>query len=63
MLYYVHINNKNKVEAEEALDYVCEKCGIKFEDISDNKEQLELKEMLVEWYFSGNWIKEEIKED
>lgn len=61
MVIYRNIKTEKEVDEFEALDYVCKKCGIKFEEIEDNLEQLELKEMLLQWYFSGNWI--EIDED
>lgn len=53
---YINIKNNEEVEEHEALDYICKKCGIKFEEVNDNLEQLELKEMLIDWYFSGNWV-------
>ena len=60
---YKNIKTHEIVEDDEALDYVCIKCGINFEEVVDNKEQLELKEMLVEWYFSGDWIKEDDEDE
>ena len=55
---YVNIITRESVHEEDALDYVCEKCGINFVEVADNKEQLELKEALVYWYFSANWTQE-----
>lgn len=40
------------VPGEEAYDYALDRC-------LNGYEHKEFKEMLVEWYFSGNWIKEE----
>ena len=41
------------VPENEAYDYALERC------ISGTEqEQKEFKEMLVEWFYSGNWIKE-----
>lgn len=50
-----------------AEDYVLEKLGITIEPKGKNgeltQEQIENIEETVEWFFSGNWIKEEVKED
>lgn len=50
-----------------AEDYVLEKLGITIEPKGKNgemtREQIENIEETVEWFFSGNWIKEEVKED
>ena len=43
------------VAAEDAFGYVCCQVGITVFD-STALEADEFKEMLVEWYFSGNWI-------
>lgn len=49
-----------------AEDYVLEKLGITIEPKGKNgeltQEQIENIEETVEWFFSGNWIKE-VKED
>lgn len=37
------------VPEEEAYDYALDRC-------LNGHERKEFKEMLVEWYFSGNWI-------
>lgn len=44
----------NVVEDEEAFDYALERC-LK----GTLEEQQEFKEMLVEWYYSGNWVHRE----
>ena len=53
-------NKSERVYEDEALEYVLEKLGIKIEPCTDNEskalEQMEFKRMLVNWYFSGNWI-------
>lgn len=56
-------NEKGKfkiVDEEEALDYVLEKLGLEIKSVKKNEkealEQEEFKKMLVDWYFSGNWI-------
>lgn len=50
------------VYEEEALDYVLEKLGLEMHPVGqaqiETLEQVEFKEMLVEWYFSGNWVVE-----
>lgn len=56
---YRNLGTNERVEEDEALDYVLKKCGIKLVEVEDALEQEELKDMLVEWYFSGNWIKED----
>lgn len=49
-----------------AEDYVLNKLGITIEPQGKNGEmtllQLENIQETVEWFFSGNWIKEEVKE-
>lgn len=42
------------VPEDEAYQYALERCLNGTE-----KEQKEFKEMLVEWFYSGNWVKEE----
>lgn len=42
------------VPEDEAYQYALERCLNGTE-----KEHKEFKEMLVEWFYSGNWIKEE----
>lgn len=63
--YYESITKNKKgrfeiVYEDEALDYVLEKLGLKItpggENGKETLEQTEFKEMLVEWYFSGNWV-------
>lgn len=53
-MYYKGIGpEKGKaVPEEEAYDYALDRC-------LNGEEHEEFREMLVEWYFSGNWIKEE----
>lgn len=50
------------VYEEEALEYVLEKLGLEMKPVgqaqTETLEQVEFKEMLVEWYFSGNWVVE-----
>lgn len=42
------------VEEEQAFDYALERC------LSGTQEdRKEFREMLVEWFYSGNWIEED----
>lgn len=63
--YYESITKNKKgrfeiVYEDEALNYVLEKLGLVIKPTGKNGEetleQTEFKEMLVEWYFSGNWV-------
>ena len=64
---YKNIKTGEIVEDFMAEDYVLEKLGITIEPKGKNgemtEEQIENIEGTVEWFFSGNWIKEEVKED
>ena len=64
---YINIKTKEEVEDFMAEEYVLDKLGITVTPKGTNGtmtlEQTENIEQTVEWYFSGNWIKEEIKED
>lgn len=43
------------VSNEDALDYALEKCGIAI--VNDGAPDAEeFKAMLVEWFYSGNWL-------
>ncbi len=45
------------IEAEDALDYAMERCGIRPSAApADMQDRDEFNRMLVEWYFSGNWL-------
>jgi len=47
----------NIVPAEDALSYAMERCGIRPSAApADPQDRDEFNQMLVEWYFSGNWI-------
>lgn len=64
---YREITTGEIVEDFMAEDYVLNRLGITIEPKEKNgemtQEQIENIEETVEWFFSGNWIKEEIKED
>lgn len=62
MKQYRSLKDNTVVMEEDALDYVLDKLGIELIPTNDI-EQEEFKEMVVEWYFSANWIEEEIDED
>lgn len=55
-MYYKGIGPEqgNVVEEEQAFEYALERC-LK----GSAEEQQEFKEMLVEWYYSGNWYEED----
>lgn len=46
------------VLGEDALFYAMEHCGIA--KIKESPDWDEFSQMLVDWFFSGNWIKEEL---
>ena len=47
--------NGKFVRAEDALIYASERCGIRKIDVTA-PDAAEFMEMLVEWFFSGNWV-------
>lgn len=53
---YLEIGTGNFVPEENAFDYALERClhGTEYD-------KREFKEMLVEWFYSGNWVKEDGK--
>ena len=55
------------VEDFMAEDYAMKRLGLTIEPKGKNgeftEEQIDFKEELVEWFFSGNWIKEEVKDE
>lgn len=63
---YTNIKTKETVEDFMAEDYVLDKLGITIEPRGKNGtmtlEQLENIQETVNWFFSGNWIKEEVEE-
>ena len=69
MKYYEYKNWKTgeTVCQEEALEYALDKLGLKIEPKGQvgtyTLEQQDFKEMIVEWYFDGDWSKEEWKEE
>ncbi len=57
---YQNIKTNEIVHKDEALDYTLEKLGITIKENGDI-EQEEFKQMLPDWYFSGNWIEKEVE--
>lgn len=57
---YKEMGTGNFVPEESAFDYAIEQCA---ETVPQEFHKIrwtqEFKEMLVEWFYSGNWIKEE----
>ncbi len=46
------------VPATEALDYALQQCGLAFLPHAEKApDHAEFCEMLVDWYFSGDWIR------
>lgn len=66
MKCYKNITTDEVVYKEDAEDYVLDKLGIEIKAKGKNgemtEEQIEFIESTVDWYFSGNWIEENIKE-
>jgi hypothetical protein len=64
---YKQIHTNEIILEEEATEYALEKLGItvtpKGKNGENTLEQTEFIETFTEWYFSGNWIKEEVEED
>lgn len=66
MKCYRNITTDEVVYKEEAEEYVLNRLGITVTPKGENGEmtveQLENIESTVDWFFSGNWIEEEVKE-
>ncbi len=66
MKCYRNITTDEVVYKEEAEEYVLNRLGIKITPRGKNgemtTEQLENIESTVDWFFSGNWVEEDIKE-
>lgn len=64
---YREITTNEIVEDFMSEDYVIDRLGLVIMPKGKNDtltlEQQEFVESTVEWFFSGNWIKEEVKED
>lgn len=66
MEVYRNVKTNEFVFKEDAEEYVLDTLGITITPKGKNgemtQEQIENIESTVEWYFSGNWIEENIKE-
>lgn len=51
---YLEIGTGDFVPEEDAFDYALERCLHGTEE-----DKREFKEMLIEWFYSGNWVKED----
>lgn len=64
---YRHIHTNEEVFEEDWEQYALEKYNVKIIPNGENGEftleQLELIENIKEWYFSDNWIKDEVEDD
>ena len=64
---YKNIKTNEIVEDFMAEDYVIDRLGLvimpKGENGTLTLEQQDFIDSTVEWFFSGNWIKEEVEED
>lgn len=62
---YREMNTKEIVLEEDAENYVLDRLGITVTPKGKNgemtSEQIENIQETVDWFFSGNWIKEEVK--
>ena len=53
---YESMDGREFVRDEDALDYVLKQGGLAF--VNDDAPEAEaFKKELVEWYFSGNWVR------
>lgn len=63
---YRHIITNETVNKEDAEEYMLEKLGLSIEAKGNNggmtSEQVEFLTTFEEWYFSDNWILEEIED-
>ena len=67
MKYYKNITTDEVVDEYDAEDYVLEELGITIEPKGLNGaktlEQIEFLENTVEWFFSGNWVEYEERDE
>ncbi len=67
MFQYRDMRTNETVPEEEATEYVLDILGLTVTPKGENGEmtleQLNNIEETVDWFFSGNWIKEEVNED
>lgn len=67
MEVYKNISNNEIVYKEEAQEYAMEMLGIKIKpkgkDGTYTLDQMEIMQDIEDYYFSGNWIKDELEEE
>ena len=67
MKYYQNITTQEVVDKYEAEDYVLDELGITIEPKGTNGtktlEQIEFLETIVDWFFSGNWVEYEERDE
>lgn len=67
MEVYKNISNNEIVYKEEAQEYAMEMLGIKIKpkekDGTYTLDQMEVMQDIEDYYFSGNWIKDELEEE
>lgn len=67
MYQYVNIKTNEVVEDFRTEEYVLNRLGITVTPKGPNgtmtQEQIENIEETIEWYFSGNWLKKQVKEE
>ena len=61
MKIFKDMDTQEEINEEDALDYAIKKIEITINENSKNEEQEQFKKMLVEWYFSGNYVEVEEK--
>ena len=67
MEVYKNILNNEIVYKEDAQEYAMEMLGIKIKPMEKDGtytvEQIEIMQDIEDYYFSGNWIKDELEEE
>ena len=68
MKVYRHIHTDEFIKkGKDAEDYAMEKLGVKITPLGKNgaytQEQVEFICEFTEWYFSGNWIEEDLEDE
>ena len=63
-MYYIGIcpNEGKKVLQESGLSYAMRQCGIALTNEFDEDDRKEFIKDFEQWYFSGNWVLEEIED-
>lgn len=63
-LYYVGVfsNQGKKIPRESGLSYAMEQCGIVLTNEFNEDDRKEFTKDFEQWYFSGNWVLEEVED-